>query len=75
MKGEVLNDIYQTQVDTATKTTVTPYQYLLHNYHKYTKSFQCPNFLVAALNSNDTVSPLGEGLLHIPSEDKTVVQV
>ena len=70
MKGEVLHDVYRAHVDTATEKTVTPYLHLLHMYREYTDSFRCPIRLVAALDSNATVSPLGEGLLHIPSEDK-----
>ena len=70
MKGEVIHDVYRAQVDTAAEATVTPFQHLLHSYRPYTETFKCPIRLVAALDSNATVSPLGEGLLHIPSEDE-----
>ena len=70
MKGETLHDVYCAQVDTATETMVTPYQHLLHKYRKYNESFRYPIRLVAALDSNAAVSPLREGLLHIPSEDE-----
>ena len=70
MKGEVLHNVYPAQVDTAAEATVTPYQHLLHMYRPYTDTSKYPIRLVAALDSNACVSPLGEGLLHIPSEDK-----
>ena len=60
MKGEALHHVYRAQVDTAAETTVTPYQHLLHHYREYNESFRCPIRLVAALDSNAVVSPLGE---------------
>ena len=59
------------QVDTAAQATVTPYRYLLHDYREYDDNFRCPIRLVAALDSNAKVQPLGEGYLHVPCHDAT----
>ena len=70
MKCEALHNVYCAHVDTAAEITVTPYKHLLHHYREYDESFWCPIRLVTALDSNTAVSLLGEGLLHIPSEDE-----
>ena len=70
MMGQSMHDTFRAQVDTATETTITPHQHLLHHYRPYTDIFCSPIRLVAALDTNSKVSPLGEGFLRIPSEDE-----
>ena len=70
MMGRSMHNIFRAQVDTAIETTVAPHQHLLHCYWSYIYTFRSPISLVAALDFNAKVSPLGEGFLCIPSEDE-----
>ena len=70
MMGQSMHDVFRAQVDMAAETTVTSHQHRLHSYQPYTDTFCIPIWLVAALDSNAKVSPLGEGFLRIPSEDE-----
>ena len=62
MIGQSMHSTFRAQVDTAAETTVTPHQHLLHQYCPYTTTFCCPIRLVAALDTNLKVSPIGEEL-------------
>lgn len=64
-----LNVALCSQIDTITLTTVTLHLHLLHDYQEVTSSFISPIHLVAPLDSNFKVSPIGQGFLHVPSED------
>ena len=61
MMGQSMHDTFRAQVDTAAETTVTLHQHLLHRYRPYVDTFHNPSWLVAALDTNARVSPLGEG--------------
>ena len=70
MMGQSMHDTFRAQVDTAAETTVTPHQHLLHRYCPYTDTFCSLIRLVAILDTNSKVSPLGKRILRIPSEEE-----
>ena len=65
MMGQSIHDTFRARVDPAAETIVTLYQHLLRRYCPNTDTYCSPIQLVAALDTNSKVSPLGAGFLRI----------